>query len=489
MKSKAFTLIELLVVVAIIGILSGFVIVQMNGAINAANDGKKKANLSSIKKALIVYGVENGNSYPIESGCTIGSCTTLDPALSSLLPQNLNGTYTYESDGSSFSVSSILSSGYAYSYDSVTNSFTTEEPTAGSCGTASKTYLYTETTYGSDTFCIQGTANPSSPSFPELGSSTNWTCPGSNGGTTANCTASRGATPTSGSCGTKDGKYASIEPTETQACLTGTITNMTGTYSWTCAGSNGGDSPSCATVAATYTVVQFTTVGTTTWTVPTGVTSVEYLVVAGGGGGAIGAYYGRAGGGGGGVVMGTKSVSGTVNIVVGSGGTAQGGNSVLNDVTALGGGDANAVGDGGMAGGSGSGGNSRGAGGNWPGGAATQTNSGGGIGYGNPGGSAYYIGSGNNNGGGGGGAGAAGQNATASYSGAGGAGISSSITGTATYYGGGGGGLGNTGPSGAGGLGGGGASGVNGTSGLGGGGGALAGGGSGIIIIKYVNNN
>jgi len=42
----------------------------------------------------------------------------------------------------------------------------------------------------------------------------------------------------------------------------------------------------------------FTTVGTTTWTAPDGVTSVEYLVVGGGGGGGNG--YDNAGGGGGG---------------------------------------------------------------------------------------------------------------------------------------------------------------------------------------------
>jgi len=479
MNKKAFTLIELLVVIAIVGILSGIVIIQMNGAINATNDAAKKTDLNTIKKALTIYKAETGNAYPVESGCTIGSCSNLTSALDGILPDSFSNTYTYSSNGTSYTISFILSSGYAFRYDSSTNEYSTLEPTNGSCGSSNGANLNSQPT---ENFCIIGTVSSVSGSGPWT-----WTCAGVNGGTTASC--ATGGVPVVGSCGSKNGKYASSTPTGTEACTLGTATGMTGSYSWTCAGANGGaSSGTCATVAATYVVIPFTTIGTQTWTVPTGVTSIEYLVVAGGGGGAIGVYYGRAGGGGGGVVMGTKSVSGTVNIVVGSGGTAQGGNSVLNDVTALGGGDANAVGDGGMAGGSGSGGNSRGAGGNWPGGAATQTNSGGGIGYGNPGGSAYYIASGNNNSGGGGGAGAAGQNATASYSGSGGAGILSSITGTATYYGGGGGGLGNTGPNGSGGLGGGGASGVNGTNGLGGGGGALAGGGSGIVIIRYINN-
>ena len=45
------------------------------------------------------------------------------------------------------------------------------------------------------------------------------------------------------------------------------------------------------------TVVSFTTVGTTTWTCPAGVTSIEVLLVAGGGAG--GGYHGGGGGGGG----------------------------------------------------------------------------------------------------------------------------------------------------------------------------------------------
>jgi general secretion pathway protein G len=79
MTKRAFTLIELLVVIAIIGILSGIIIVNLNGATNAANDAKKKADMGSIKRAIVVYGVENGNVYPIEATpCTIGSCSNLD---------------------------------------------------------------------------------------------------------------------------------------------------------------------------------------------------------------------------------------------------------------------------------------------------------------------------------------------------------------------------------------------------------------------------
>lgn len=64
-------------------------------------------------------------------------------------------------------------------------------------------------------------------------------------------------------------------------------------------------------------------VGTTSWTAPTGVTSVEYLVVGGGGGSGATHDGGAAGGGGGGMVLtGTQSVipGNTYSVVVGDGG-------------------------------------------------------------------------------------------------------------------------------------------------------------------------
>lgn len=80
-----------------------------------------------------------------------------------------------------------------------------------------------------------------------------------------------------------------------------------------------------------YNVVEFKTVGTTTWKVPAGVTSVDYLVVGGGGGGANG--YDNAGGGGAGMVLsGSMSVvsGNTLNITVGDGGIG-GANTRLNN--------------------------------------------------------------------------------------------------------------------------------------------------------------
>jgi hypothetical protein len=71
--------------------------------------------------------------------------------------------------------------------------------------------------------------------------------------------------------------------------------------------------------ALTYTYINFTTPGTGTWTVPSGINNITLLVVAGGGGGG-----GMAGGGAGGVIF-NKSYSITpgavINYKVGAKGT------------------------------------------------------------------------------------------------------------------------------------------------------------------------
>jgi len=69
---------------------------------------------------------------------------------------------------------------------------TTNSSIAGTCGTAnSKAYANTDTSYGSDTFCTTGTANPTTPSFPSEGGSASWTCNGTNGGANASCGSTR----------------------------------------------------------------------------------------------------------------------------------------------------------------------------------------------------------------------------------------------------------------------------------------------------------
>jgi hypothetical protein len=136
------------------------------------------------------------------------------------------------------------------------------------------------------------------------------------------------------------------------------LTNGTD-YTFTVVATNsvGNSAPSSASNTATpgTTRQTFTTVGSSTWTAPVDVNTVQYLVV-GGGGGSGGAFDTGGGGGGGGGMVRSGSLS--VNpgdgysVVVGGGGAggisirspvsetqgASGENSSFSDITALGGG-------------------------------------------------------------------------------------------------------------------------------------------------------
>jgi hypothetical protein len=272
-------------------------------------------------------------------------------------------------------------------------------------------------------------------------------------------------------------------------------------------------------------VTSFTSTGSSTWTVPSGISSVWAVVVAGGGGGggsSSGGGGGAGGGAGGMIEMSSFPVTpgGSVSYTVGAGAAgggsdnngSTGNDSVFGTLTAKGGGGGGNryvnYGPGGGSGGPGGsgGGAAGGFGGANPAGSATQPSQ--------PGNSGTY-GYGYNGGatqpspdvsGGGGGAGQIGGTANATGTGKGGLGgngRSTSISGSPIYYaaGGGGagangGGIGGTG-SGGDGAGGSGTSGpgpsVGGTNkGSGGGGGWASGpgpngsaGGPGIIIVRY----
>lgn len=249
-------------------------------------------------------------------------------------------------------------------------------------------------------------------------------------------------------------------------------------------------------------VVTFTSSGT--FTVPTGVTSVDYLVVGGGGAGGGYTSGGTAGGGGGGGAGGMRTGAlsvtpgASLTVTVGAGGVSTvsevircgnlGENSVFGSITSTGGG-----------GGAGRNCGTGGSGGSGGGGYFDTNNGGTGTsGQGNNGGNGAQGdntgGFGDGIGGGGGGAGAVGSSAahSSAIGGNGGAGAASSIPGSSVTYAGGGGGKGNTnGTGGSGGGGNAGTNGANGTANTGGGGGGGAGGtvgngGSGIVIISYI---
>jgi len=269
------------------------------------------------------------------------------------------------------------------------------------------------------------------------------------------------------------------------------------------------------TVSGNYCVVSFkSTAAATTWTVPTGVTSADVLVVGGGGAGGT-ANNGAGGGGGGGQVsvQSNKSVSGVVTIQVGSGGSPgsnsstrgnDGGQSAFvlsasDSITARGGsaGASVAVANVGTPSSNGFNG---GGGSTWASYATAGSTGVGGNRGGNANGDGYTAD--NQAAGGGGGSEGAGVNATPANGGAGGAGTANSFTGTSVTYGGGGGGAKRNSSAGSAGTasGGGGAGGKNtvgsngdaNTGGGGGGGGALGGpdslggsGGSGVVVVKY----
>jgi prepilin-type N-terminal cleavage/methylation domain-containing protein len=135
---KGFTLIELLVVIAIIGILSGLIIVSLNGANASAQDARTRAGVDSLRKTILAYGIHSGGVYPIELiKCVVATgCPTLSSALVpdyySSLPADTNYNYISTS-GTDFTVSGTLSNSDTYSYTASTGFSTT--PSSGYAST------------------------------------------------------------------------------------------------------------------------------------------------------------------------------------------------------------------------------------------------------------------------------------------------------------------------------------------------------------------
>jgi parallel beta-helix repeat protein len=112
-------------------------------------------------------------------------------------------------------------------------------PVNGVCGTSNGTTVASKPT---NNLCNTGTASTVAGTGP-------WTssCSGANGGTNASCSAQLAPPPpVNGVCGSSNGTTLSTTPTN--LCNTGTSSALAGSgpWSWTCIGSNGGTTASCS---------------------------------------------------------------------------------------------------------------------------------------------------------------------------------------------------------------------------------------------------
>ncbi len=71
-RREGFTLIELLVVISIIALLSSVVLSSLNAARLKARNAKRVADMDQISKALYLYALDHGGSYPVTKGACLG---------------------------------------------------------------------------------------------------------------------------------------------------------------------------------------------------------------------------------------------------------------------------------------------------------------------------------------------------------------------------------------------------------------------------------
>jgi len=157
---------------------------------------------------------------------------------SNVLQKSLSGygiNQTFTVTGSSINV--VFTSD-----DSVTASGVTVTivalPINGVCGSSNgQTFAMAPAT----NLCSAGTATAVSGSGPWT-----WSCTGSNGGSTASCSANKTGPRVTGVCGSSDGRTLTTAPT-TNLCDAGTATAVSGNgpWTWSCTGSNGGSTASC----------------------------------------------------------------------------------------------------------------------------------------------------------------------------------------------------------------------------------------------------
>lgn len=108
--SSGFTMIELLVVATIIILLTAIGLVSYRQVGQNARNGKRKADLETVRQALVLYRSVNG-SYPATSTWTtmIGQLTNYISATSVTDPKNASPyVYSYTSNGTTFTLTGYL---------------------------------------------------------------------------------------------------------------------------------------------------------------------------------------------------------------------------------------------------------------------------------------------------------------------------------------------------------------------------------------------
>ncbi|MFA5993684.1 MAG: SdrD B-like domain-containing protein [Parcubacteria group bacterium] len=161
-------------------------------------------SLTDSQKYEVVIVNINGQDYTVPD--LGGNKTSTGTATYNLGTLNLSGNVTFKAHHKYANI--FTGKWYAENYtqigsgdamesiiiDSVTLQAEAPAPINGTCGNRTATYPATTTNWlTNSSFCSTGTVSPANPIFPAQGATTDWTCVGSNGGSTATCHATRGS--------------------------------------------------------------------------------------------------------------------------------------------------------------------------------------------------------------------------------------------------------------------------------------------------------